>query len=463
MNGQINTSIYEIAIREMKQDGVISWSANKTLEATDKTVSATLSFSEVINGIDIIGDVDESKVDISYFGRQVKIKFTENHSGFTLKIKSSYGDVTVTVDGVNNIDREAPIVWETQRVVSQDGKKVTVTIATSERTVFREGGYIGVQATDENGQEIYVYTREFTENGSYTYHFTDMSGIESVITVNINEIVDEELEVFFSKDKNTEGAVTDASSLVLNSGDKVYVTVNQNATVSYNGGEGVAVNKGEWLEITLDDGAEGTSPYVTVTDDYGRVAIRQFSQIIARDLEAPIVAVQKSVVTVSAGTDRAEIEKLLLDNVSATDRDGNLTYFVEFTDNISVSGVTSVTYKVSDSSGNVATAECKLRITSGEEPKVTIGGNLIERDGSYYAEGSEELVLTVDVGGQPYCVYMESGIKTVAQMKIGSTDITDGYVDTHEVNVGVLESGYYTIIVQTQSRDYFRIIIYVYS
>ena len=462
VNGQINTSIYEIAIREMKQDGVISWSANKTLEATDKTVSATLSFSEVINGVDIIGDVDESKVDISYFGRQVKIKFTENHSGFTLKIKSSYGDVTVTVDGVNNIDREAPIVWETQRVVSQDGKKVTVTIATSERTVFREGGYIGVQATDENGKEIYVYTREFTENGSYTYHFTDMSGIESVITVNINEIVDEELEVFFSKDKNTENAVTDASSLVLNSGDKVYVTVNQNATVSYNGGEGVAVNKGEWLEITLDDGAEGTSPYVTVTDDYGRVAIRQFSQIIARDLEAPIVATQKAVVTVSAGTDREEIEKLLLDNVSATDRDGNLTYIVEFTDNISVSGVTSVTYKVSDSSGNVATAECKLRITSGEEPKVTIGGSLIERDGSYYAEGGEELVITVDVGGQPYCVYMESGIKTVAQMKIGSTDITDGYVDTTEVNVGVLESGYYTIIVQTQSRDYFRIIIYVY-
>ena len=463
VTGQLNTSIYEIAIREMEQDGVISWSANKTLEATDKNVSATISFNEVINGVDIIGDVDENKVSVSYFGRQVKIKFTDNHDGFTIKVKSSYGDVTVTVDGVNNIDREAPDVWETQRVVSADGKKVTVTIATSERTVFREGGYIGVQATDENGNNIYVYTREITENGSYTYHFTDMSGIESALTVNINEIVDEELEVFFSKDKNTESAVTDASSLVLNSGDKVYVTVNQNATVFYNGGEGVAVNKGEWLEITLFDGDEGTSPYVTVTDVYGRVAIRQFSQIIPRDLEAPIVALQKNVVTVGVGTDREEIEKLLLENVSATDLDEMLTYSVEFTLDVSVSGISSVTYRVSDSSGNVATAECKLRIKSGSEPQVSIGGKLIERDGSYYAESGEDIVLTVNVGGQPYCVYMDSGIKTVAQMKIGSTDITDGYVDGETVDVGELESGYYTIIVQTQSRDYFRIIIYVYS
>ena len=47
-------------------------------------------------------------------------------------------------------------------------------------------------------------------------------------------------------------------------------------------------------------------------------------------------------------------------------------------------------------------------------------------------------------------------------MKIGSTDITDGYVKDATVSVGKLESGYHTLIVQTQSRDYFRIIIYVY-
>ena len=47
-------------------------------------------------------------------------------------------------------------------------------------------------------------------------------------------------------------------------------------------------------------------------------------------------------------------------------------------------------------------------------------------------------------------------------MKIGSTDVTDGYVKDATVELGAFESGYYTLIVQTQSRDYFRIIIYVY-
>ncbi len=134
---------------------------------------------------------------------------------------------------------------------------------------------------------------------------------------------------------------------------------------------------------------------------------------------------------------------------------------MDFSD-ISTSGIFTATYTVKDSSGNTATAECRLRVVSGSEPEASINGSKIDREGTYYASNSEELVLGVDVDGQPYCVYIDSGIKTVSQMKIGSTDITDGYVKDASVNIGKLESGYYTLIIQTQSRDYFRIIIYVY-
>ena len=463
VTGQLDTSIYEIKAREMKQNGTISWSANKTLEATDKDVSATLSFSETVIGVEVTdGEIDASKVQISSSGRQVTVKFLDNHAGFTIKVKSSYGDVVITLDGVDNIDREPPAVKEIAREITADGKRVKITLATSEMTVFREGGYIGEKTRDKDGKEIYLYTREITENGSYTYHFTDMSGIETSITVVISEIVTDELGVFFSTDKNKDGALTDPSSFILKAGDKVYVLATRDATVYYNGGDGVKVKGDEWLEITLDDGVGGASPYVTVTDSYGSVVIRQFSQIIPNDTEAPIVTVQKSVITVRAGSDRTEIEKLLLANVFATDKDESLTYSVEFTDDVSTAGSFTATYTVKDSAGNEARAECRLRIVSGAEPDVSINGTQIDREATYYAESGEKLTLTVFVEGQPYCVYYESGIKTVAQMKIGSTDLTDGYVKDATVEIGALESGYYTLIVQTQSRDYFRIIIYVY-
>ena len=462
IKGQLDTSIYEIRVREMKQNGVISWSANKTLEATDKEISATLSFSEVVSSVEVLDvEIDSSKVTVSHSGRQVTIKFLDNHEGFTLKVSSSYGDVVITVGGVENIDREAPEVKEISRELSKDGKTVTVTIATSERTVFREGGYIGEQAKDEEGNEIYVYTREITENGSYTYHFTDMSGIESVIKVEINEIVTEELGVLFSTDKDKDTAVADPSDLALEAGDKVYLIATRDVKVVFNGGDEIEVAADEWHELTLDE-VGGAAPYVTVTDEYGSVVIRQFSQIVPADTEAPIVTVQKNVISVTAGSDRAVVEELLLANVSATDRDAELTYSVEFAEDISVSGLFTATYTVTDSSGNAAVAECRLRVVSGAEPKVSINTTPVDREGTYYAESGEELTLTVDVGGQPYCVYTENGIKTVAQMKIGSTDVTDGYVKDATVELGEFESGYYTLIVQTQSRDYFRIIIYVY-
>lgn len=461
VKGHLDASVYEIRIREMKQDGIISWSANKTLEATDKNVSATLNFSEIVTAVEVLGEgVDASKVSVSCSGRQVKLNFHDNHEGFTLNVRSSYGNVVITVDGVDNIDREAPDVREIARELSRDGQTVTLKIATAERTVFREGGYIGEQALDDNGNEIYVYTREIKENGTYTYHFTDMSGIESEITVVIDEIVTDELKVLFSVDQNKDNAVTDPSTLTLKAGDKVYLTVSRAATVVFNGGEENAVKQDEWLELTLNE-VGGAAPYVTVTDEYGGIVVRQFSQIIPADTEAPVVVVSKSVITVKAGSDRAEVEALLLANVSATDRDGELTYSVEFGD-VSASGSIMATYTVRDSSGNEAKAECRIRVVSGSEPDTAINGIKIDREGTYYAESGEELTLTVNAEGQPYCVYIESGIKTVAQMKIGATDITDGYVKDASVSLGTLESGYYTLIVQTQSRDYFRIIIYVY-
>ena len=75
----------------------------------------------------------------------------------------------------------------------------------------------------------------------------------------------------------------------------------------------------------------------------------------------------------------------------------------------------------------------------------------------------EQVTVKVDAGGRQYRVMIKEGVKTVAQMKIGSTAVTNGYTaTTEEISLGDLKSGtYYTVCVLTQDRDYFRIIVYV--
>lgn len=458
IKGAATANIFEIKVRELIRVGETVWSANKTLESTGNTVSATLTFNEVITGYEITdGSIDANAVTITPSGKQVKINFTDNHEGFTVRFDSAYGSVYVDIEAVTNIDRAAPDVFEVSRTLSSDGKTLTVVIGVSERAVFREGGYIGAQNGDN-----YYYTRVISENGSYTYHFVDMAGLETAFTFEVNEIVDENVKLYFSLTGNMEDAVTDPSAIDVKIGDVVYITPSIDVSIIINGGASQTLAQGNWLEMMIDDDLGGVSPFVVASDIYGNTVVSQFSQIVPRDTEAPILTVVKPQITVSVDSDRAEVEELLLKNVIAVDKDSELTYSVTFTDDLSVSGNSVVKYTVTDSSGNFSTAQCRLRIVAGVEPWVYINETQIDRDASYYAKKDEFMMLTVNVDGQPYCVYIEEGIKTVAQMKIEHTNLTDYYITDTEVEIGTLESGFYTVVIQTQSRDYFRIIIYVY-
>ncbi|MBE6652706.1 MAG: hypothetical protein E7610_04740 [Ruminococcaceae bacterium] len=460
IEGSASTSICEIRIRELKRLGQIEWSANKMLEATGTMVSATLEFSEAITGFAVTeGELDSEALTIKASGNNLILDYTGNHGPITVRVDSAYGSVVTDIEAVTNIDRTAPEITEISRTLSSDGRTLTVVLAASERAVFREGGYIGEQ---HEGDTRYYFTRQLTKNGTYTYHFADMAGLEIEYVFEVSEIVDHPLELFFSLEQSMDGAVKDPATLDLNAGDTIYVSPSRDVTISVNDADAVTLKRGEWLEVFLSDELGGMAPFVSATDVYGNSKVTQFSQIIPKDAIAPTVNLKKPVISVKVNVDRAEVQALLLDNIYAVDEDHNLTYEVSFTEDLTVSGTSEVEYTVADSEGNRTTVRGTLRIMSAAEPVVSINDTQVYRDGSYFAESDENMTLTVDVEGQPYCVYMESGIKTVAQMKIAHTDLTENYVTDTEVEIGALEGGFYTVIVQTQSRDYFRIIIYVY-
>jgi len=75
-------------------------------------------------------------------------------------------------------------------------------------------------------------------------------------------------------------------------------------------------------------------------------------------------------------------------------------------------------------------------------------------------DGGEDIKLLVNCAGLSYKAVIEEGIRTVAQMKSGATELTD-YTTDGELSLGSLEAGIYTICIINQNRDYFRIIISV--
>lgn len=462
VSGSIDVTVTEINLREISlADNGIVWSANKSSEATAQNITATVVLTEEVKDIRIVGEYNEDILSFYISGNQVLLTYKENHPEIEFRCYAENGSsVAVRLDKVDNIDRSAPEIKVVSKELASNGRSLILTLSSSERAIFKEGGYFGEPVTDENGNTLYYYTRKITANGTYSYTFSDVSGIMTTVEVEITEIVTDELEVQYSTSIDGSNPQSDPSTLDLMIGDKVYLNPNRDATVEMSGGDTVAIRKGGWNEITIPDAFGGLLPYFVITDEYGNVLTHQFSMIEIPDTTAPDIVVTKKTYSIRVGTDREQIERELLANFTAYDDTGeNVTLSVRFTENIDVIGVTEVEYIATDSAGNSASVKEKLRITSIYEPEVYYGDKKISRGDGIIVSADSALDLVVNCNGVAYTVKIKSGNRTEAQMKDGTT--VTGYTKDENISFGNLEKGIYTICIITQERDYFKILISV--
>ena len=457
VESKINVSVDEINLREISLIGGVEWSANNALEATNKDVIATVRFTEQVSDFFVLGMYNSDAVSFALEGNTVSVTYSDNHPEMTLEFVSGNGSsVTVTFGAVTNIDKTAPRLEITERVLAKNGKSVTVTIAADERVVIKEGGFAGEEIDGK-----YYFTRTLTANGTYSFTFTDMTGIVSGISVEITEIVTEELSAEYSLSPDGDSSVSDPAELDVMIGDKVYIKPLRDVTATLSGGMAVELSSNEWGEITVPDIFGGIQPYIILTDEYGNVLTHQFSKIDVPDTTAPDVVISKTVYSVRVGTDRSIIESELLANFAAFDDEaGELRLSVEFTENTEEIGVSVVKYIATDAAGNTTVRAGRLRITSIYEPEVYYGEIKLSRDDGLIVKCGEDIKLLVNCAGLSYRAVIKEGIKTTAQMKDGVTEITDYTLDG-ELSLGSLEAGIYTICIINQNRDYFRIIISV--
>ncbi len=453
----IDLTVDEINLREISLIGGVEWSANNNLEATNKDIIATVCFTENVKELFVLGEYNSDAVSFMIAGNTVSAIYSDNHPEITLEFVSESGSfVQVSFGAVTNIDKGAAVLDITERTLAKNGKSVTVTIVADERVISKEGGFAGEEIDGK-----YYFTKTLTANGLYTFSFSDMTSNISQISVEITEIVTEELSAEYSLSSDGASAVSTPEELEVMIGDSVYIKPVRYAIATLSDGTTVELPADAWTEITIPEIFGGIQPYIILIDEYGNVLTHQFSKIEVPDTTAPDVVINKTVYSVRVGTDRAVVESELLANFAAFDNEeGEIQLSVQFTEEMSVTGVSTVKYIATDASGNTTVKEGKLRITSIYEPVVHYGEIKLSRDDGVIVESGEDIKLLVDCAGLSYRVVIKEGIRTAAQMKEGVTEITDYTLDG-ELVLGGLESGIYTICIINQNRDYFRIIISV--
>jgi len=380
-------------------------------------------------------------------GSTATVRYSDNTEALTLYFQGANGkwvEEAIELDAVTNIDRTAPEITVSAPEVSTNGKKAVITFTANERVSFREASRVGK-----------TFTRTMNENGTYTFTFADMVGNVTTETVTVTQLVTEPLTMQFSRNANGSGAAQSPEALgALQIGDTFYVSLNRAATVDFNR-QKIEYTSG-WTALTMGDKSGGV---IGAADVYGNTASAVFSNILYPDTTAPTIAITLYTIHVSKDITNADLEEKLLANAEAVDdRAGEVSVTVTMPDRITA-GDYPVTYTAEDASGNRASISGMLTIHDGTVPSVWVDGEFVERERIYLAEHDDTLMLKVDMQGQPYTVSYKKNIKTVAQMKIGATELE---LTDHAVQLPFSgTTGYYTVCITTQDHDQYRIVIYV--
>ncbi len=455
ITGILTVRVFEIRNEIIMLSGPVSWSANANDTATNKSITAKMNFTQNVTSVQAPSEYVDM-LDVLISGTDVTVRYDENCPAVTLHIVGANATQTVVDLGeVDNIDKAAPVISLVSKTLSEDGRMVKIVLSSDEKATLTKYNNQGEKADGK-----YLYTDTAKANGTYTYGFIDAAGNFTVFETEVSGIIDTDLVMEYSLDGTENNTVADPLELELDLGDNIYVRVNRDATIDMNGEQMVNALAQQWVQLTVKEGMANLWPIIRAEDAYGNVVLGQLGQVKLPDTTAPVVDLIQDVIVVKVGTDASEIEKLLTENVVASDLDANLTVKAEYNADLSVPSVVQVTYSVSDSSGNVGTDTGVLRIASNSEPTVKINGETVARDTIYLAKADKAIVLTVETEGEPYSVVYKNGIKSAGQMKIDVTDVVTDAVTDDEITLPFSESGYYTVCIKTQSRDYYLFQIY---
>lgn len=428
------------------------WSQNVNSEITNKDITVQLEFDKNIKKAEFETS-NGYKPKIERINNRITLTYDNTAEKLNLICTGVNNEsVKVEIREVNNIDKTKPIIT-TEVKISDDYRVADINFVSDKEVVFREGGKIGTE-----------FTKAVYENGEYTYNFTDKAGNASVITVNVDQFPEKPLNLKFSLESSGANSVDLPQDLgTLKVGDIFYIKASSQCDVQWGGEENTTtVSDLEWTKFVIKEDTAGLQPTLIASDQYSRTRIYQFMQIDIADKKAPTIRLNNNTVNISLDIKNDEIEKILKDNIvvsdNVTDKDKiNISISYEKPTN---ANKVKVTYYATDEAGNVGKKIGYIYFYSGNLLEISVNGDMIFNDEVIETTLGEQSFI-VKSGGEAYTVSYKEGIKTTGQMKIGATKLAKGKKDEIPVVFTPSKSGYYTICINTQSRETYRFVLYV--
>lgn len=507
-------------INTVKPKATVSYSVDQSKKSRENVI-ATLTFDKANTRITAIDPDDSTKLSsITVNYGSSTLRFTENGT-VTVYYADEYGNegdpVLVTV---KSIYRVAPSVAVKKLGVNAEKSEVTVGFDKAlnaagvpvdterelwELTVMYGGIAKRIQTLDKNGKVVDEAAFTFRDNGTYTFKVYDNEGAYAYVTVEISEI-DSKAPVIKSfswsydydilengtwQTKTEAGTIeigvdtsgTESGYILSTAGkteaDKMPVT---------NGDVTVTVVTDEPTRTLGSNEEDYTTDAEKVFDDNGmyifdREKNNRLTDSYAIDVELidktpPVLRLASDELVFYENADVGEpfnIELLtkpgtafsaydlfrgktdLSDEVEVIiDPRLNTTDFAANTFDRSIAY--TVTYRVSDRAHNVTEAVRTIRLVGMYDTVALVNGRLPDASGRAEVQGDTVSVTLANFAGVSYVRYA-AGLKTMGEMKKSGTMLAQSETGTYDVSG--LASGWYTVFIQTDKRDYITLQIYV--
>lgn len=444
----------------------VSWFgtiANKTPDKSsmvNKDVVAAMKMSKTISDVKlyVYQQGNSSALDETYLGAAldantpVKLSFTNNNVYITYEENVDYqiiAQFTATENGkkgyyvlpaVTCIDKVAPTVTLVRSEVSEDKRSMTFIFETSEATLF-----------SKNNTTEYETTFEWTAvtNRAQELIFTDKAGniVRYQITKDMLSNVDTRyMSVSFSASANGANATKEpAKDLNIAIGGDIYVKASKEA-VAYVNDVNVGIFAADtWTKVTLPQQA-GLHILKLVDVNTNEILYKTIAAQ-PKDNVAPVITFDLNTIALEESATVAELDASIHSGVTiADDKDGVITeYTVTGQPSTVKKGLYELTYTAQDEAGNKVVANRTLYIMQEGTPVVKINGETAVPYGTTIIRDFDIKLEVKGLDTDLLTVKVKSGIKTVGQMKYGTTTVEN-------MQFTVSEEGFYTIYIRTQDR-----------
>lgn len=387
----------------------------------------------------VLSDTDKTMITVTFPSSGIKLFVTvtaaNGQQSFPLQL--------TLIPGV--IDKTTLTVSSTETDVTRSSYHIpyakTITLTPSKDSYSTDGtGTAGTVYNDQNPLKVTVYA-----NGTYYYRFADAAGNTAISKVDITGIDDEAPTITTDATNNME--LTSGSA-------KVKVTLNEPGTINTYATDG---NNSYTLTFS-----ENGYYVVAAYDPAGNVSFARIS-IGSIDRDAPTIVFDTPTVKLMQGSADAALSAALSTGYTVFDGantlPANAVAYVSTGVDLTAPGLYGAAYTVTDAAGNTTTATRWVQIYSKDLPLVTVDGERADPDGLMMlkAVGSHRLAVTnLKPAAEPYKVYLRRGIWSAGQMK-GSAVLTPDAGGGFTLD----SAGYYTLYIVTQSRQTFRVLLYV--